>query len=364
MVEEAKEERSASKMPQHIRGMKLFLDNGKYYLAVHQKLTGSVLQDFVGAFQILLSRFGIEAEVGYIEDTSTVGPAEPTVGNNKMSLLQSWFINPSSIDWISVKDKEIFHPITNFVYKYLRYGSLEYVSNTGYIGRSQMYINSAMNIICKLFLLDQKKFYEKVWCYIPRSFRETPRLKFHSLKAIRSVLATAEVTALPKQFESWEQLQLQILKDYYSLQGTNAQKKLDRINHGILELFGKPFLSMVYDRLRTRNSIKAELIKAKMHNTTVKLSAILLKGLKAKNLAFQIGVPNCAICRFNIAAEIAKTFEFPSEITLTPKGLPYECSSMQELLDYCSKNMDRSYDSSQDGPQVSYVDEISSFDLI
>lgn len=310
-------------------------EDEKYHLLVHKKELGKSLTAFVLALKSAIERFGLQVEsiATSIEDDS--GPKCPVEIHPNMVSWITWLTNPSSLDWS--KSRLDLSPIINFVQEVTLHGKQPFVNKRNVSSRSELYINSAINIICKLYLIDRKRWINTFWHSIPCAKRERKNIQFHSLKKFESVMASAELKELPKDWKRIKEKQESLLTSYLELTGTHVEYKLRKTTEEVVSLVGKPFLKVLYDRIRVRN----ELIKRNKHakNITVKLSEVLNEGLRQNMISCLPFAPICALHRRNFFNEMRSVKRLPNRFNETVEGLPFNCNSMADYARYCKQNV-------------------------
>lgn len=330
---------NTSEQDKPVRGIKLVkTEDDKYHLLVHKKELGKSLIAFVLALKIALERFGLKIESIATSIEDTIGPKCPLEIHPNMKDWITWLSNPSSLDWS--KSRIDLSPIVNFVYEVTLHGKQPFVNKRDVSSRSELYINSAINIICKLFLIDRKKWIQTFWHAIPCAKRDRKNIQFHSLKKFESVMASNEIRELPKDWNRIKELQEKLLNSYLELTGTHIEYKLKKTTKEVVDLVGKPFLKVIYDRIRVRN----ELIRRNKKSSviTIKLSDIITEGLRNNMISCLPYAPICALHRRNFFNEMRSVKRLPLKFNDEIEGLPFKCSKMVELARYCIHNEDLS----------------------
>jgi hypothetical protein len=333
------QQKDVSEQAKPVRGIKLVkTEDDKYHLLVHKKELGKSLTAFVLALKVALERFGIKVEsiATSIEDVN--GPKCPVEIHPNIKDWIVWLTNPSSLDWSKTRLDP--SPIVNFVHEVVLHGRQPFVSKRNVSSRSELYINSAINIICKLYLIDKDKWIKTFWHSIPCSKRERTNIQFHSLKRFESVMASAELKELPKNWGKLRDRQDSLLSSYLELTGTHIEYKLRRSSEEVVSMVGKPFLKVMYERIRVRNELMRRNKNAK--HITVKLSDVLNEGLRQNKISCLPFAPICALRRRNFFNEMRSVNRLPNRFNETVENLPFNCATMADYARYCIKNEDLS----------------------
>lgn len=338
-----------------VRGIKLVQrEDGTYVLLVHKKDLNKPLSGLVLAFKNALQRFGIEVASICTAVEDLKGPEVPREIHPQLMNWITWLSNPSSIDW---KKFDIdLTPITRFITEVVLHGRQPYCQLKGVPSRTGLYINCIINTICKLFLMDRKKWIDAFWHYIPSLRRERKNLEYHSLKKFETVLVKAERDQMPTDWNTIQELQEKLLESYLDLSGTYIEYKLRRTSDAVVKLLGKPLLKVLYDRIRVRN----DLISRSRKRVTVKLSDVLTEGVRRNMYSCLPYSPICALHRRNFFKEMAQISRLPQTFDGTVEGLPFDCKTMRDYARYCIKNKDLSPPKEEDSKIESLdTDELS-----
>lgn len=315
-----------------VRGIKLVkTEDGKYHLLVHKKELSKPLVAFVLALKKAIERFGLSVESIATSIEDPTGPRSPVEIHPNMMDWITWLSNPSALDWS--KSRLDLSAIINFVYEVVLHGKQPFVSKRNVSSRSELYINSAINIICKLYLIDRDKWVRTFWHSIPCSKRERKNIQYHSLKKFESVMASAELMELPSDWSKLKEKQEALLSSYLELTGSHVEYKLKKTTEEVVSLVGKPFLKVLYDRIRVRN----ELLRRNKHgkNITVKLSDVLNEGLRQNMVSCLPFAPICALHRRNFFYEMRSIKRLPNKFNETVEGLPFNCKTPADYARYC-----------------------------
>lgn len=328
-----------------VRGVKLVkTEDDKYHLLVHKKELTKPLTGFVLALKNAIERFGIPIDSIATAEEDTDGPRCPTEIHPNLRDWMTWLSNPSALDWS--KSKIDLSPIVKFIYDVVLHGRQPYLNKRDVSSRSELYINSAINIICKLYLIDKSAWIHAFWHNIPKNKRERKNIQFHSLKKFETVMATAELKQLPPHWNTIKERQEAVLDSYLNLTGTHVEYKLKRLTNEVVNLVGKPFLKIMYDRIRIRNELISRNKNAK--NVVVRLSDVLNEGLRRDMYSCLPYAPVCALHRRNYFGEMRSVKRLPVKFNETVDGLPFECRTMADYARYCRENRDLSNSREED----------------
>lgn len=288
------------------------------------------------SFKAALERFGIHVEGVLCPEEDRSGPICPMSIHPQLKEFAMWLANPSAIDWkVSKLD---LSDITNFVNEVVLHGRQPYLNVKSVNSRSTMYIHSMKNIIMRLFLINREKWIKAFWHFIPDKQRNRVTIRYHALKKFEGVLVKAELDEMPKEWKEIRDQQISYLESYNDLSGSYVEYKLRKSTERVVKLLGKPLLKVLYDRLK----IRSELYQRQKKKSTIKLSEVLLEGLKRDMPSCLAYAPVCALHRRNFFREIASVTKIPLKIKDDPIGLPFECKTMADYARYCIQHKDLS----------------------
>ena len=320
-----------------VSSIKLVQDpEGKSFLLVHRQELGEAISMLVLSFKAALERFGIHVEGILCPEEDKTGPACPSAIHPQLKEFAMWLANPSAIDWKS--SKLDLSDISNFVNEVVLHGRQPYLSIKSVNSRSTMYIHSMKNIIMRLFLINRDQWIKAFWHFIPETQRNKVTIRYHALKKFESILVKAELNEMPKEWNELREQQVRYLESYNDLSGSYIEYKLRKSSERVVKMLGKPLLKVLYDRLKIRSEIYHRMKK----KTAVKLSEVLLEGLRRDMPSCLAYAPVCALHRRNFFREVASIEKLPLKIKDDPVGLPFGCHTMADYARYCKQNEDLS----------------------